>query len=60
MLGKRSSVFTASAFRIACSTCFGSETPSSDGAFRVSPWIRVTESGGSCPVIQRYKVAPMA
>ena len=53
ILGKRSSVFTASAFKMACSMFCGITTPSSDGAFSVSPRIRSTESGGSCPVMQR-------
>ena len=60
MVEKRSSAFTASAFMIACSTCGGRGTPSSEGFFSVSLWTRMMESGGSSPVTQRYRVAPMA
>ena len=60
MVEKRSSACTASAFMIACSTCGGRGTPSSEGFFSVSLWTRMMESGGSSPVTQRYRVAPMA
>ena len=53
ILGKRSSVFTASAFNIACSMCRGMMIPSSDGALSASTRMRSTESGGSMPVMQR-------
>ena len=53
MLGKRSSVFTASAFMIARSAFCGRRTPSSEGGLSVSARMRSTESGGSMPVMQR-------
>ena len=60
MVGNRSSGCTAKAFRMACSTWGGRAAPSSEGAFSVSLWTRWMESGGSSPVTQRYRVAPMA
>ena len=59
-MGNRSWVLTARAFMMAFSAEPGMEIPSSEGDLIRSPWMRSMESGGSCPVMQRYSVAPMA
>ena len=60
ILANRSAAWTAKAFPKACSTYLGTWTPISLGSFKVSCRSRSTESGGIVPVMQRYRVAPMA